>query len=206
MSWVFSLLPSILQWQAQKMVRDSCWLLHLRLWDAQGTQLLYLLLLLLLRCYMVKPVAAINTVVRLRFSSSLCSFKLSVVSVDQVADLSLSRLLQFWSICSSVWSSLQHRQAAHGTIFHACVRSVGCALFPVSPVSLVLTYYTVLGILLLTWHHKRFGNGGLFLVAHISTWLCCLCTFLCEIVCILISRNSAMGKYPLKGHSAVVAE
>ena len=44
---------------------------------------------------MVKPVAAINTVVRLRFSSSLCSFKLSVVSVDQVADLSLSRLFDF---------------------------------------------------------------------------------------------------------------
>ena len=114
--------------------------------------------------------------------------------------------LQFWSICSLVWSSLQHRQAAHGTILYACVRSGGCVLFPVSPLSLALTYQTVLVILLLTWHHKRFGNGGLFLVAHISTWLLCLCTFLCELVCILMSRNSAMGRYPLKGHSAVVAE
>ena len=165
-----------------------------------------LLHLLLVRSYTVRPVAAINIVVRLRFSSSLCSFWLSAASVDQAADLSMSRLLPFWSICSLVWSSLQHRQVAHGTIFYACVRLAGCVLFSFCPLSFALIYKRVVVILLLTWHHTRFGNGGMFMVAHISTWLLCMCTFLCELVCLLISRNSTMGGYPLKGHSAVVAE
>jgi len=58
----------------------------------------------------------------------------------------------------------------------------------------------MLDILLVTWHHKRYDNGGHFLVAHISIWLLCLCTVLCELVCLFVSRNSAMGGY------AVVAE
>ena len=90
-SWGFSLLPSILQWQAHNMAHDSCLLVHLRLRDEQGTQLLHLLL-------PVRPVAEINSVVHLRFSSSACSFWLSVASVDQAANLSLSYLLQFWSM------------------------------------------------------------------------------------------------------------
>ena len=89
-------------------------------------------LLLLVRSFTVRPVAAIHIVVRLRFSSSPCSFWSSVVSVDQAADLSLSRISQFWSICSLVWSSLHHRQAAHGTIFmHVCVQlGVCCSQSP----------------------------------------------------------------------------
>ena len=60
-------------------------------------------------------------------------------------------------------------------------------------------------IFLLTWHHTRFGNDDLFLVAHISTWLLCACKLLCERrVCLFISRNSALGGYQLKGHSAVL--
>ena len=41
--------------------------------------------------------------------------------------------------------------------------------------------------------NKCFGNGGLFLAAHIST-------------CLFISRNSAVGGCPLKRHSPVIAE
>ena len=52
----------------------------------------------------------------------------------------------------------------------------------------------------------RFGNGGLFLVAHISTWLLCLYTLLYVCVCLFISMKSALGGYILMGHSAVVAE
>ena len=64
----------------------------------------------------------------------------------------------------------------------------------------------MVGIFLLTSHHKRFGNDGIFCVAHISTWLLCLCTLLGERVCLFISSNSALGGYSLKGHSEVVAE
>ena len=58
----------------------------------------------------------------------------------------------------------------------------------------------VVGIFLLTWHHKRFCNDGIFLIADISNWLLCLCTLLCQRVCLFISRNTALGAYPLKGH------
>jgi len=65
---------------------------------------------------------------------------------------------------------------------------------------------TVLVIFLVTWQYKRFGNDGLFLVAHLGTWLLYVCTLLCERVCLFISRNSALGGFPMMGYSAVVAE
>ena len=51
----------------------------------------------------------------------------------------------------------------------------------------------VVGIILLTWPHNCFDIVGLFLVAHISIRLPCMCTFHCMLVCLLISRNSELG-------------
>ena len=102
-----------------------------------------------------------------------------------------------------------NRQASDGTIFSSLLMCEFHWLFPV-PRSyhyhLLWPTQKVVYIFLLTQHHKRFGNDGLFLVAHISNWLLCLYTLLCKHVCLFISRNSALGGYPLKGHSAVVAE
>ena len=135
-------------------------------------------------------------VVPLRFLSLPCSFWLSVVSISRAADLSLSYFLQCWSICSLVWSSSKHGRAAH------CTNLSLFMYVSVHPnVSCVQSYHhhllwptkRVISILLLTWHHTRFGNGGLFLVAHISTWLFCLCTFHCELVCLLINRNGRVS-------------
>ena len=80
--------------------------------------------------------------------------------------------------------------------FYACVHSLECVLFQSYHHRLLWSTKTVVGILLLlTWYHKRFGSGGLFLVAHISTCLFRMCTLRCELVCLLISRKSAMGEY-----------
>ena len=46
-------------------------------------------------------------------------------------------------------------------------------------------HYHLLWPTLLTWHHKRFSNDGFFLVAHISNWLLCLCTFALR-ACLLV--------------------
>ena len=51
----------------------------------------------------------------------------------------------------------------------------------------------MVGTLLLTWNHKLFGNGGLFLVAHISTWLLCLCTCFASVSACRSSRVSTEG-------------
>ena len=143
------------------MVHDIFWFLHLHLRDEQGTYLLHLLLFV--PCYTVSPVTRMNSVVRHHVFSDK-----SVVSVGQAVYLSWSCPLQFWSICSVVCqSSSPNGQSADSTI---CSFLCMCAYHRLCSV-LSLVIITCSGTLLLTWNHKRFGNGGLFLVAQISTWL-----------------------------------
>ena len=72
---------------------------------------------LLVCCYKVMPLARMHFGVYLWFSSAPYSFWLSVFSVGQAVYFFWSCLSQFCRICSFVWSSSPHVQAAHSTIF-----------------------------------------------------------------------------------------
>ena len=113
---------------------------------------------------------------------------------------SLLPFLQFWAYVP--WSDLPYHMCKQLTL-PALAFCAFLGLQSVFSRSQSHHYYflwpakKVIDSISLSWPHERFDNGCLFLVAHISVWLLCLCTFPCKLVCLFVGLIST---YKFKLH------
>lgn len=146
--------------------------------------------------------ARMNCVVCLRSSTSPRDFFSSYVSVGQIIFISWSVLLKVWCTCSVVWSSSPHGQTAVNANFSfLCMCVVSCS--ESHHYHMFWLAKKMVAILPVGWTNLGFDYSGLFPVCHICIWLPISGTFFCELACLFISWTSTIGRFQLKGHSAI---
>ena len=116
------------------MVLDSFWFLHLNLRVGQGTGLLHLLLFV--RGYTVRPVTRMNLADRHKVISGGVPSQLVKMQIFPGHAFNSFGVYASWSV--NLPHQIGKQLTVPSLVLYACVRSPGCFLFSVTPLSLAL--------------------------------------------------------------------